>query len=250
MRGVRLEVQRCGCADDARSLDRRGWPASAEPVALENAFFTAPWQEAWSGQRSQNEGGNGSLRKSALDSIDNLKFHLPHGRIAQILLNAVIILVAKPQSHSTIPARPRHPAAHNQHAAYRTPERPAHRPTPVGTAPDRACQASATQVTRPRRAPSPESPTCLRHGHEWSRRHGLFPQVRGAAPGPPPHQPLTGPITRPGGPRNDEKPASHMTQPAIRERIEDDLVNVPTVAVVSEGGLEPPRPIKGTSTSS
>jgi hypothetical protein len=58
------------------------------------ALFTAPWQEAWSGLRSQNEGGNGNLKKSALDSIDNPQFRLPHGRVAQTLLNAVIIFVA------------------------------------------------------------------------------------------------------------------------------------------------------------
>ena len=52
----------------------------------------------------------------------------------------------------------------------------------------------------------------------------------------------------PRGLENDEKPVSHMTQPVIRERISDDLANVPFM--VSEGGLEPPRPIKGTSTSS
>lgn len=34
-------------------------------------LFTPLWQEAWSGLRSQNEGGNGNLKKSALDSIDN-----------------------------------------------------------------------------------------------------------------------------------------------------------------------------------
>lgn len=47
------------------------------------ALFTAPWQEAWAGLRGQNEGGNGNLKKSALDSIDNPRFHLPHGRVAQ-----------------------------------------------------------------------------------------------------------------------------------------------------------------------
>ncbi len=57
-------------------------------------LFTARWQEAWSGLRSQNEGGNGNLKKSSLDSIDNPQFRLPHGRVAQTLLNAVIILVA------------------------------------------------------------------------------------------------------------------------------------------------------------
>ncbi|MER5915092.1 hypothetical protein ABT124_32685 [Streptomyces sp. NPDC001982] len=51
-------------------------------------------QEAWSGLRSQNEGGNGNLKKSALDSIDNPQLRLPHGRVAQTLLNAVIIFVA------------------------------------------------------------------------------------------------------------------------------------------------------------
>ncbi|MFE7788940.1 recombinase family protein [Streptomyces sp. NPDC057460] len=39
-------------------------------------------------------GGNGNLKKSALDSIDNPQFRLPHGRVAQTLLNAVIIFVA------------------------------------------------------------------------------------------------------------------------------------------------------------
>ncbi|MET8125874.1 hypothetical protein [Streptomyces sp. NPDC005231] len=58
------------------------------------ALFTPLWQEAWSGLRSQNEGGNGNLKKSALDSIDNPQFRLPHGRVAQTLLNAVIIFVA------------------------------------------------------------------------------------------------------------------------------------------------------------
>ncbi|NBM21296.1 hypothetical protein, partial [Streptomyces sp. GC420] len=57
-------------------------------------LFTPLWQEAWSGLRSQNEGGNGNLKKSALDSIDNPQLRLPHGRVAQTLLNAVIIFVA------------------------------------------------------------------------------------------------------------------------------------------------------------
>ncbi|MGV9405150.1 hypothetical protein [Streptomyces sp. NPDC003667] len=57
-------------------------------------LFTSLWQEAWSGLRSQNEGGNGNLKKSALDSIDNPQLRLPHGRVAQTLLNAVIIFVA------------------------------------------------------------------------------------------------------------------------------------------------------------
>ncbi|MGW2940059.1 hypothetical protein ACWDA7_52480 [Streptomyces sp. NPDC001156] len=57
-------------------------------------LFTPLWQEAWSGLRSQNEGGNGNLKKSALDSIDNSQLRLPHGRVAQTLLNAVIIFVA------------------------------------------------------------------------------------------------------------------------------------------------------------
>ncbi|NEB89241.1 hypothetical protein G3I43_34550 [Streptomyces anulatus] len=57
-------------------------------------LFTPQWQEAWSGLRSQNEGGNGNLKKSALDSIDNAQLRLPHGRVAQTLLNAVIIFVA------------------------------------------------------------------------------------------------------------------------------------------------------------
>ncbi|MET7861449.1 hypothetical protein ABZS81_30480 [Streptomyces sp. NPDC005318] len=35
-----------------------------------------------------------NLKKSALDSIDNPQFRLPHGRVAQTLLNAVIIFVA------------------------------------------------------------------------------------------------------------------------------------------------------------
>ncbi|WP_221357091.1 hypothetical protein [Streptomyces beigongshangae] len=57
-------------------------------------LFTLLWQEAWSGLRSQNEGGNGNLKKSALDSIDDPQLRLPHGRVAQTLLNAVIIFVA------------------------------------------------------------------------------------------------------------------------------------------------------------
>ncbi|MFD8403162.1 hypothetical protein ACFV1G_00635 [Streptomyces anulatus] len=57
-------------------------------------LFTPLWREAWSGLRSQNEGGNGNLKKSALDSIDNPHLRLPHGRVAQTLLNAVIIFVA------------------------------------------------------------------------------------------------------------------------------------------------------------
>ncbi|MFF8616100.1 hypothetical protein [Streptomyces sp. NPDC015350] len=57
-------------------------------------LFTPQWQEAWSGLRSQNEGGNGNLKKSALDSIDNAQLRMPHGRVAQTLLNAVIIFVA------------------------------------------------------------------------------------------------------------------------------------------------------------
>ncbi|WP_191892169.1 hypothetical protein [Streptomyces griseoaurantiacus] len=57
------------------------------------ALFTPLWQEAWSGLRSQNEGGDGNLKKSALDSIDNPQLRLPHGRVAQTLLNAVIIFV-------------------------------------------------------------------------------------------------------------------------------------------------------------
>jgi hypothetical protein len=57
-------------------------------------LFTPLWQEARSGLRSQNEGGNGNLKKSALDSIDNPQLRLPHGRVAQTLLNAVIIFVA------------------------------------------------------------------------------------------------------------------------------------------------------------
>ncbi|MFJ6659143.1 hypothetical protein ACIQNG_22725 [Streptomyces sp. NPDC091377] len=57
-------------------------------------LFTPVWQEAWSGLRSQNKGGNGNLKKSALDSIDNPQLRLPHGRVAQTLLNAVIIFVA------------------------------------------------------------------------------------------------------------------------------------------------------------
>ncbi|MFF8311546.1 hypothetical protein [Streptomyces lydicus] len=57
-------------------------------------LFTPLWQEAWSGLRSQNEGGNGNLKKSALDSIDNPQLRLPHGRVAQTLLNAIIIFVA------------------------------------------------------------------------------------------------------------------------------------------------------------
>ncbi|MFJ9350770.1 hypothetical protein [Streptomyces sp. NPDC101237] len=57
-------------------------------------LLTPQWREAWSGLRSQNEGGNGNLKRSAFDSIDNAQLCLPHGRVAQTLLNAVIIFVA------------------------------------------------------------------------------------------------------------------------------------------------------------
>ncbi|MER7968389.1 hypothetical protein ABTX35_05120 [Streptomyces sp. NPDC096080] len=51
-------------------------------------------QEVWSGLRSPNEGGNGNLKKSALDSIGNPQLRLPHGHVAQTLLTAVIIFEA------------------------------------------------------------------------------------------------------------------------------------------------------------
>ncbi len=157
------------------------------------------------------------LRSQNECGIDNPQFRLIHGRVTQTLRNAVIILVANLRSIER----------------FRLDQ---------GIQPRRVGTPRTAPPKRPARRPRPGR-NRFRPG-----RPSLFPQMKGAAPGPPPHQPLTEPITRPEGPRNDEKPASHVTQPVIRERIEADLVNVPTM--VSEGGLEPPRPIKGTSTSS
>jgi hypothetical protein len=77
---------------------RRAYPSVPGTVLAkwrqEYPLFTPLWQEAWSGLCSQNEGSNGNLKKSALDSIDNPQLRLPHGRVAQTLLNAVIIFMA------------------------------------------------------------------------------------------------------------------------------------------------------------
>ncbi|MGW1533472.1 hypothetical protein [Streptomyces aureus] len=82
-------------------------------------------QEARSGLRSQNEGGNGNLEKSALDNIDNPQFRLPHGRVAQTPLKAVIILVA----HLSATERFRGDQGIQQ-VRGAAPGQPAHRPLP------------------------------------------------------------------------------------------------------------------------
>ncbi|WP_326727664.1 hypothetical protein [Streptomyces phaeochromogenes] len=108
------------------------------------ALFTPLWQEAWSGLRSQNEGGNGNLKKSALDSIDNPQFRLPHGRVAQTLLNAVIIFVANLRAiqrfHRDQGIQPRKnstPRTAHQSAQPTDPPRPQPLPTETAEPPPR-----------------------------------------------------------------------------------------------------------------
>ena len=59
-----------------------------------NILFGDEWQKAWSGLRSQNEGGNGNLKRHCQDNIANPGARLSHGRVAQTLLTAIIIFVA------------------------------------------------------------------------------------------------------------------------------------------------------------
>ncbi|WP_190140952.1 hypothetical protein [Streptomyces glebosus] len=59
-----------------------------------HALFSDPWQEAWSRLRSQNEGGNGNLKKEVLDSVAAPQKRMSHGRVAQTLLVAVIIFIS------------------------------------------------------------------------------------------------------------------------------------------------------------
>jgi hypothetical protein len=59
-----------------------------------NIPFGDEWQKAWSGLRSQNEGGNGNLKRHCQDNIANPGASLSHGRVAQTLLTAIIIFVA------------------------------------------------------------------------------------------------------------------------------------------------------------
>jgi hypothetical protein len=56
--------------------------------------FSDQWQQAWSPLRSQNEGGNGNLKRFAGDTLDNPQARLAHGRVVQTLLVAIIIFVA------------------------------------------------------------------------------------------------------------------------------------------------------------
>jgi hypothetical protein len=58
------------------------------------SLFSDKWREAWSNLRSQNEGGNGNLKKECLDSIAVPQKRLARGRVAQTLLVAVIICIA------------------------------------------------------------------------------------------------------------------------------------------------------------
>lgn len=67
------------------------------------ALFSDTWQEAWSRLRSQNEGGNGNLKKGCLDSIDAPQSRLAHGRVAQTLLIAAIICIANLRAIESFP---------------------------------------------------------------------------------------------------------------------------------------------------
>ncbi len=86
--------------------DTEGWPdictrqSITVPASVharwrqKNTLFGEQWQKAWSGLRSQNEGGNGNLKRHCQDNIASPGARLSHGRVAQALLAAVIIFVA------------------------------------------------------------------------------------------------------------------------------------------------------------
>lgn len=57
-------------------------------------LFSGPWQEAWSGLRSQNEGGNGHLKREDDDSLNKPGLRRSPGIIAQTILVAVILCVS------------------------------------------------------------------------------------------------------------------------------------------------------------
>jgi hypothetical protein len=57
-------------------------------------LFSPEWQKAWSGLRSQTEGGNGNLKRHCQDNLSDAGARLSHGRVAQTLLCAIIIAVA------------------------------------------------------------------------------------------------------------------------------------------------------------
>ncbi|MHC8564185.1 hypothetical protein ACW23B_27415 [Streptomyces albidoflavus] len=114
-------------------------------VASRMRLLTPLWQEAWSGLRSQNEGGNSNLcEKSALDSIDNRQFRLPHGRRRADTAQCRDHLRGESQSHRTFFRRDQGIQPRPISTPRTAPQsgQPADT-TPVGTTSGRAAQASA-----------------------------------------------------------------------------------------------------------